>query len=82
MEFLVPTFSIGSAGACPFVFVFASAVQLLFIESDDLRDKPDDILPLVHQHIGKVPRRAAALSVYKYVGVACRGRRFLQQLLS
>lgn len=59
--FLVPGFLIGIVGACLFVFVVA--VQLLFIESDDLRDKPDDILPMVHRHIGKVRRGAAPLSV-------------------
>jgi len=27
--------------------------QVMFIESDDLRDNPEEILPRVHKHIGE-----------------------------
>ena len=28
--------------------------QILFIETDDLRDRPEEIMPMVHKHIGEM----------------------------
>lgn len=35
-------------------------VQILFIETDDLRDRPEEIMPMVHQHIGEMAPKAFA----------------------
>ena len=35
-------------------------VQILFIETDDLRDRPEEIMLMVHRHIGEATRKACA----------------------
>lgn len=37
-------------------------VQILFIETDDLRDRPEEIMPMVHRHIGEMTNKAFAWS--------------------
>lgn len=35
-------------------------VQILFIETDDLRDRPGEIMPMVHQHIGEMASKTCS----------------------
>ena len=52
---------------CMYVVVIVAVVviitviaQILFIETDDLRDRPEEIMPMIHRHIGETTRRACA----------------------